>query len=182
MPLPVVHLLWGYVVSRRLTGDPRLVMAGTAMALLPDADVLIPGVTHHGFLHTPLFAFVVVASVYGAAEDKLVPLVLGCGLLSHLVLDSIASTGGLMWLFPSEVLLPYGLFVSLPALVSLKVFLFVIPLQVVLHQSRERGEGPHEVFDYLRERMGVMMATAAVGCFLVLIVSVSAYTFLAGIG
>ncbi|AKL13313.1 TPA: metal-dependent hydrolase [Kluyvera intermedia] len=97
------------------TIPPRLLLAGVALAMLPDADVLAFkfGVAygnifgHRGFTHSLLFAFVVPILVTWLGRRWLNASLMRCWvfltvtLLSHSLLDSITSGGkGVGWLWP----------------------------------------------------------------------------------
>ena len=105
--------------------EPRVVMpccvVGAVGALLPDIDhtgsrisrslifthllsVLLSALTEHrGIIHTPLFVLVFTAAAVvlsaGLNHALLYSAVLGVGMLSHLVLDTL-NPSGIMWAWP----------------------------------------------------------------------------------
>ena len=84
---PVTHLLWGYVLARTLTPKPGYLFLGMLSGVLLAVGAVLPGLSHHGWLHTPIFILFVCLTLYGASRDRLLFLVPMAGLGSHLVLD-----------------------------------------------------------------------------------------------
>ena len=95
---PVTHLLWGYVLARTLTPRPAYLLLGMSSAVLLDLGALLPGIEHHGWLHTPVFVLFVSLTLWGASRDRMMFLVPMLAMGSHLVLDSVGA--GVMWLWP----------------------------------------------------------------------------------
>jgi len=95
------HAFVGYTLVRAFTAaDPRL---GLLFGLLPDADFLFPAAlewpfVHRGISHSP-FAWLVFVAGALAVRDRTVGLAVGVGYGSHLLLDSLSSSG-IQWLFP----------------------------------------------------------------------------------
>ena len=59
MTNPVTHLIWGYLLGRAASPAPKYLFCGMMMGILLDVDQLVPGLSHHGFVHTPLFVLAV---------------------------------------------------------------------------------------------------------------------------
>jgi membrane-bound metal-dependent hydrolase YbcI (DUF457 family) len=102
MPAPIVHIAGGaltYLLSGNLNINRWYIVAGvTLLSVLPDIDVLIPGM-HRGFGHSLLFAVAVTAVVGGITKFSYLPTFLI--LLSHLLLDSLRDGfNTVSWLFP----------------------------------------------------------------------------------
>lgn len=138
---PVTHLLWGYVLARSLTPRPGHHLLGMASAVLLDAGALLPGIEHHGWLHTPVFVLFVALTLWGASGDRMMFLVPAVAMGSHLVLDSVGS--GIMWAWPlsegTQALVPID---GSAGTVAARVFLLVAPLYAVRDRWRETGETP----------------------------------------
>ena len=66
MTNPFTHLLWGYILSERLTRERKYLFLGTFMAILMDIDgAPISWLPHRGFMHTPIYLFLICGLVYG---------------------------------------------------------------------------------------------------------------------
>jgi hypothetical protein len=145
---PVTHLLWGYVLARTLTPKPGFLFMGMLSGILLDIGVVLPGLSHHGWLHTPVFVLFVSLTLWGASRDRLMFLVPLAGLGSHMVLDSIGT--GVMWFWPfstsSYAILPIE---SLAGLTAANLFLFMIPLYSVWERWKSTGEGPITVIHWV---------------------------------
>jgi hypothetical protein len=129
---PVTHLLYGYVISRSMTPRPGYHALGMLMAILPDADALLPGFTHHGWLHSPLFVVFVGLTLWGASKDRLLLVIPVVAMGSHLALDSLSA-------------LPIG-----PAgLAAAEVFLLVTPAYWVWDRWKRTGESPLAVLEWV---------------------------------
>jgi hypothetical protein len=138
---PVTHLLWGYVLTRSLTPKPSYLFLGMLSGVLLDVGAVLPGLSHHGWLHTPDFVVFVAMTLYGASRDRLMFWVPMAGLGSHLVLDSVGS--GIMWFWPVSTeaysILPVE---SLVGLTTANVFLLMIPLYSVWERWKATRESP----------------------------------------
>jgi hypothetical protein len=145
---PVTHLLWGYVLARTLTPKPGYLLLGMLSGVLLDVGVLLPGIAHHGWLHTPVFLLFVTLTLWGASRDRLLFLVPLVGLGSHLVLDSVGA--GVMWLWPvseaSYSILPIG---SVAGMAVANVFLLLVPLYGVWDRWKATGESPADAFGWV---------------------------------
>ena len=172
MPNPLTHLLWGYMVSRRLEADPKLVAFGLAMSVLPDIDSIpFLGMYHHGFTHTPFFVLFVCAIVYGSTRSRSLLLLALCNLGAHVALDAVATGTPLIWLYPhTDAAIALGIGWNLPSSLVIKVFLFAFPLLYILQRYREHGEDPLEVLKLLEGALGrptaASMAAMAAVCVL----------------
>jgi hypothetical protein len=156
MTNPVTHLLWGYVISRQIDGSPRLIVLGLAMSVLLDIDALpMPGLEHHGFMHTLLFVAVISIALLVITRSRVVFVICTVNLLMHLVLDTIGTAAPVMWLYPfASVGFAIGTEVSLSALIAIKATLLAIPLTLILYRNYTYDENPLEMVDYLIEHLG----------------------------
>ena len=147
---PVTHLVWGYTVGRALSPQPHYRFLGMASAVLLDAGAVLPGLTHHGWLHTPIFVLFVSLTLYGASRDRLLFLIPALATGSHLVLDSIGS--GIMWLWPvstaSISLVPIE---SLAGLATVNLFLLLVPSYWYYHQWKATGESPLDALRWFHD-------------------------------
>jgi hypothetical protein len=150
------------MLSRRLTPDPKWVLVGMAMAVLPDLDAFLPGIEHHGPMHTPLFAILICATLGGALGRTLPAVVCATGILSHLVLDTIVSESGLMWLYP-HLDAPTSLWreLSLPVYAVLRVFLLTFPVVWIMEMCNRHGQGISDILVYLRVVVGPRLAAVS---------------------
>lgn len=145
---PVTHLLWGYVVARSMTDRPGYLLLGTLSGSLLDLDALLPGFTHHGWLHTPVFVAFVALTLWGASRERLMLLVPAAAMGSHLVLDSVG--GGVMWLWPvSEASVALVPVTSAAGLAAAAVFLLVAPAYGVWDRWRRAGESPLAALEWV---------------------------------
>ena len=156
---PVTHLLWGYVLARGLTPRPGYHLLGMSSAVLLDAGALLPGVAHHGWLHTPVFVLFVALTLWGASGDRLMLLVPAVATGSHLVLDSVGA--GVMWAWPvsetAHALVPVE---SMAGLATVHVFLLLVPLYGIWERWKATGESP---LDALRWAGGLLPRPVAWG-------------------
>ena len=67
-------------------------------SLLPDLDLLIPGVRHMGPTHSIMFAFAVFLPLFMYKGKEVVPYFLG--FTSHTVLGDLITNGGIWFLWP----------------------------------------------------------------------------------
>ena len=145
---PVTHLLWGYVLARTLTPKPGYLLLGMLSGVLLDVGALVPFLSHHGWLHTPVFVIFVSLTLWGASRDRLLFLVPLVGLGSHLVLDSVGA--GIMWLWPvSEAAYSIIPLESTVGLVVASVFLFLVPLYGIWERWKSTGESPADAFRWV---------------------------------
>jgi len=144
---PVTHLLWGYVLARSLTPKPGYLLLGMLSGVLLDVGILLPGIAHHGWLHTPVFVVFISLTLWGASRDRLLFLVPMVGLGSHLVLDSIGA--GIMWLWPfsttAHSILPIE---GMAGLAAAHVFLLLVPLYGIRERWKATGESPLDAFEW----------------------------------
>lgn len=90
------HGAIGYALVTAFTAsDPRL---GAILAIAPDVDYVFPAewgtfFIHRGITHTPLFAFVVIASAYVIRRRRSDVAVTALALGSHLVIDAFSPMG-----------------------------------------------------------------------------------------
>jgi hypothetical protein len=109
-----------------------------------DAGAIIPGLTHHGWLHTPVFILFVTTTLYGASGDKLQFLVPAASMGSHLMLDSLG--GGIMWFWPYSTAGYFLIGTGSPVWeVVTMVFLFLVPAYWTYGRWKTTGETPAEV-------------------------------------
>jgi len=145
---PVTHMIWGYVLARTLTTKPQYLFLGMLSGILLDIGAVLPGLSHHGWLHTPVFILFLSLTLYGASRDRLLFLVPLVGLGSHLVLDSIGS--GVLWLWPvSEQAYSILPIESMAGLATAHVFLLMTPLYSVWERWKATGESPIAVVHWV---------------------------------
>lgn len=145
---PVTHLLWGYVVARSLTDRQGYLLLGMMSGVLLDVDALIPGFTHHGWLHTPVFVAFLAVTLWGASRERSMLLVPAAAMGSHLVLDSVG--GSVMWLWPvSEASMALVPVASSAGMAAASVFLFVAPSYGVWDRWKRTGESPIAVLNWV---------------------------------
>jgi hypothetical protein len=174
---PVTHLIWGYVVARSLTVRPGYLLLGMSSAVLLDLGVLVPGVEHHGWLHTPVFILFVALTLYGASRDRLMFLVPAAAMGSHLVLDSVGS--GIMWLWPvSEQAISLVPVESAAGSVAASVFLLVAPLYGLWDRWKRTGESPLDAFRWVTSFLPRPVTWGGVTTFGVMVVLVMGPRFL----
>jgi hypothetical protein len=155
-----------------------------ASALLLDVGVLVPGVEHHGWLHTPVFVLFVALTLYGASRDRLMLLVPAAAMGSHLVLDSVGS--GIMWLWPvseqawpvSEQAISLVPVESAAGMAAASVFLLVSPLYGLWDRWKRTGESPLDAFRWATSLLPHPVTWGGVTTFGVMVVLVMGHRFL----
>ncbi|NIP36351.1 MAG: hypothetical protein GWN18_15470, partial [Thermoplasmata archaeon] len=55
----MTHLIWGYLLARAASPAPKYLFLGMMMGIFLDFDQVVPGLTHHGWVHTPVFVLAV---------------------------------------------------------------------------------------------------------------------------
>jgi hypothetical protein len=174
---PVTHLLWGYVLTRCITPNPGYQLLGMSAAVLLDAGALLPGVEHHGWLHTPVFILFVALTLWGASRDRMLFMVPALAMGSHLALDSVGA--GIMWGWPlSEqalVLVPVG---SGAGLATAHMFLLLVPLYGIWDRWKATGESPLDAFRWAAELLPRPVAWGGVSTFALLTVLVMGQRYL----
>lgn len=154
MTNPVTHLIWGYLLARTVDAAPKYMALGIAMALLLDFDQVVPGLVHHGWVHTPLFVLAVSGLLYALTRDRLVLFICLAVMTSHLVLDTVATQFGVMWLWPiSTHEFVIWTINDLAILAVVKVYAFLFPVYWIWSRWNETGESPLVVLEWLEERV-----------------------------
>lgn len=150
MPNPVTHLLWGYLIARRATPEPRYIALGMLLAVVLDLDYLVPGVGHHGLVHTPVFALALTAVLWSLTRDRLVLALSVSVTMSHLLFDTIATQDPIMWLWPASTE-GFALWTidDLTALAVIKVYLLLIPILWMWETWKRTGESPVRVIHWI---------------------------------
>ena len=174
---PVTHLLWGYVLARTLTPRPAYLLLGMSSAVLLDLGALLPGIEHHGWLHTPVFVLFVSLTLWGASRDRMMFLVPLVAMGSHLVLDSVGA--GIMWLWPlstqAHAVVPVE---SSAGLATAHVFLLLVPLYGVWERWKATGESPLDAFRWAGALLPRPVAWGGVSSFALLTVLVMGERYL----
>jgi hypothetical protein len=164
MPNPLTHLIWGYFIARGFSKDPRYLAIGMLFAICLDFDYLIPGVAHHGWIHTPVFVLGLSGVIWLVSRDKLLSVLALSIMMSHLVFDTIATQDPIMWLWPVSTE-AYAIWTisDLAALAVIKVYLLLIPVMWIWENWKRTGESPIAVFHWLDARIPrpVLYGTAA---------------------
>jgi membrane-bound metal-dependent hydrolase YbcI (DUF457 family) len=118
------HIAAGLALSRASTPRPDILAIGvvTLAAILPDIDLLV-GSNHRGPTHSIGFAVVTAATVYailglaGHRRARLIGVLAGAAVLSHIVLDLLTAQSPLAVLWPltrREFSLPFLLLPAAP--------------------------------------------------------------------
>jgi hypothetical protein len=150
MTNPVTHLIWGYVLGSAMSPAPRYLFLGMMMGILLDLDQVIPGLLHHGFVHSPVFVLTVSGILYVVTRDRLVFIISLTVMMSHLVLDTVATQWGVMWLWPlSTHEFVIWTIDDLAALAVIKVYALLFPAYLIWQRWRRDGESPLAVFEWL---------------------------------
>ena len=136
----ITHLLYGYSISKNLSKDMSLIIYGLIMSILLDIDYLpIPGLTHHGFIHTPVFVIVLSLLILIITRSKIIFTISFSNLFFHLILDTIGTRDPIMWFYPlSDTGFALGTHVSLIVFIIIKIILFSIPFFYILYCYLER--------------------------------------------
>jgi hypothetical protein len=121
-----------------------------AMGIVLDLDQVLPGLVHHGWVHTPFLIVVLSIIVWVATRDRLAFVVSLAALTSHLVLDTVATQFGIMWLWPlSTHEFVIWTLDDLAALAVIKVFAFLIPAYWMWDTYKRTGESPLAVLEWV---------------------------------
>ncbi len=190
MPDQFTHLLWGYMLSREISQDKRLIIFGMFMAMLPDLDAFLPWMKHHGVMHTLLFLAVSSCCIYYLARrTELSP---GSGVITriclvnlffHLFLDTIGTGFNVMWFYPLDREgFALGAHISLASLIAIKLILISVPLAYVANRYHKHRENPLDLMEFLKENLGNRITYILIIAFVVMSLW-SIFTFyIAGIG
>lgn len=156
MTNPITHLFWGYSISKNVTKDKDLIILGLIASIILDIDALpMPGLEHHGIIHTPVFVIIISLFVYAISKSEKIFIIVSSNLFLHLFLDTIGTRAPVMWFYPfSNAGYALGAAVPFWQLIIVKVFLFLIPLIYIHHCWRRRGENPLDLIEYSKERIG----------------------------
>ena len=154
MTNPITHLLWGYLIARGFSPKPQYLALGIAMGLILDFDQFTPGFVHHGFVHTPVFVLALSGILWAVSRDKLVFLISLTVMMSHLVLDTVATQWGIMWLWPlSTHEFVIWTLNDLAILAVIKVFAFLTPAYWIWDNYKRTGESPMAVLAWVDQRI-----------------------------
>jgi len=154
MTNPVTHLIWGYLLGRAFSPAPRYIFLGMMMGVVMDVDQFLPGVAHHGWVHTPVFVLCLAGAMLLATRERMVLWMSLAVLLSHLVLDTVATQDPVMWLWPVSTE-GFALWTvdELAALAVVKVYAFLVPAYYVWHRWRVEGESPLAVLEWIDDHI-----------------------------
>ena len=154
MTNPVTHLIWGYVLARTINPAPKYLALGVMTALFLDIDQIVPGLAHHGWMHTPVFVLAVSGLLYALTRDRLVLWVSLAAMLSHLVLDTVATQWGVMWLWPlSTHEFVIWTINDLAILAVIKVYAFLFPVYYIYQHWKRTGESPLVVLEWVDQHI-----------------------------
>ncbi len=154
MTNPVTHLIWGYLLGRAVSPAPKFLFLGMMTGIFLDIDQLVPGLVHHGWVHTPVFVLAVSGLLYALTRDRLVFWVSLAAMMSHLVLDTVATQHGIMWLWPlSTYEFVIWTISDLAALAVIKVYALLVPAYYIWHRWKEHGESPLVVLDWIDDHI-----------------------------
>lgn len=156
MPNPLTHLLFGYAVTKNITDKKKLIVFGLISSVLLDIDGLpIPGISHHGFIHTPFFIGIVCLSFFVFTRSRLILKISFFNMLIHIFIDTIATTIPVMWSYPfSTYSFAVGEFVSIPLLYAIKLILLIIPAAYIFKKYLDKEQNPIDLFNYIKESIG----------------------------
>lgn len=133
----VGHIALGHLVWRLVNREGKMnVLAICLLSMLPDVDLLIPGLRHRGPTHSLIVAFVVFVPVLIIKRRKVLAYFLV--LLSHSAVGDYF-TGGAQLLWPVSrrwITSPFSVEMNSPLEISLELLLFVISI-VVFFRSRD---------------------------------------------
>jgi hypothetical protein len=145
--------------------------------VLLDAGALLPGVEHHGWLHTPVFVLFVALTLWGASRDRMLFLVPAVAMGSHLALDSVGA--GIMWAWPlyeqTHALVPVE---GAAGLAAAHVFLLLVPLYGLWDRWKATGESPVDAFRWAADLLPRPVAWGGVSTFALLTVLVMGQRYL----
>ena len=180
MTNPVTHLLWGYSISKNISKKKELIIFGTFMSIILDIDYLpLPGLKHHGFIHTPIFVIILSLIFYLATRSKYILIISFVNMLFHLILDTLGTRAPVMWLWPlNESSFALGTEISLIALIIIKLILFLIPLGYIIYCYYKFEENPLDIIDYLKEKFGIKATYAFLIIFSLLIIYIGITEYL----
>jgi len=103
----VGHIALGYIIGRvlnRATGESQNLPALWTMSLLPDIDLLIPGLEHRGPTHSIIIALLIFIPLLVMMPKKTAPLF--AALATHSLIGDYITNGGvkLLWPISTEVM------------------------------------------------------------------------------
>ncbi len=154
MTNPITHLLWGYLIARGFSPKPQYLALGMLLGIVLDLDQIIPGVAHHGWMHTPVFAVALSGLMWAVTRNRLVFLISITVLMSHLVLDTVATQWGIMWLWPlSTHEFVIWTLDDLAILAVIKVYAFLVPAYWIWNNYKRTGESPMAVLEWIDQRI-----------------------------
>ena len=97
----VGHMSVSYLLTRGLQRNKLKPLSITIVwicSLLPDADLLIPGIKHQGPTHSIFFAFAAFLPLFLVLGARVTPYFLG--FVSHTILGDLITNRGIMFLWP----------------------------------------------------------------------------------
>ena len=164
MPNPATHLIYGYLVSKKLADKKKFIIIGLVTAILVDIDGLhIPFLRHHGLTHTPFFILMVGVAVFAVTRSQLLFKLSVFNMLVHIGLDTVATTIPVMWFYPfSTFSFAVGGFVPLSILYTIKVTLLVVPVYYLLRKYYADEIDPTELYHYLTDKIGTVQTYAMI--------------------
>ena len=156
MTNPLTHLLWGYSISKNISKEKGLIIFGAFMSIILDIDYLpIPGLRHHGFIHTPLFVIILSIVLYLVTRSKYIFVISVTNLLFHLVLDTVGTRAPVMLLWPlNDGGFALGTQIPLINLIFIKLILFLIPLTYIIYCYFKFDENPLDLIKYFEDKIG----------------------------
>ena len=142
------------------------------MSIILDIDYLpLPGLRHHGFIHTPVFIIILSLLIYIATRSKYIFVIALVNMLFHLVLDTIGTRAPVMWLWPlNESSFALGTEVNLITLIIIKLILFLIPLGYIIYCYYKFEENPFDIINYMKDKFGTKATYTFLTIFIILII------------
>jgi membrane-bound metal-dependent hydrolase YbcI (DUF457 family) len=134
----VGHFGLGYILSKtsakRLKVNPNVPMVFT-LAIIPDIDLLVPGLAHRGATHSVVVAFLVFIPFFAVYHAKAVPYFLA--LISHsLIGDYVA--GGKVQLFWPITQQWYGMEISVRSQTNITIeWIIFIASMIIMLRTRD---------------------------------------------
>ena len=151
---PLVHLLWGYVLSNEISDKEEYIIIGLMASIVLDLPYVFDFSSFHRVsTHYFLFPLVLSFLLMVFTRDFQVFIISFVNMIFHLILDTVASNSPVKWLFPlSSMDIGVNESYTLRLYLVVQSILIVIPIVYIIYKKIRYNDSPIKIGRYLKRR------------------------------